>query len=143
MADSADAQDVTRLLQQWQQGSQEAFDRLVPLVYQELRAIAARQLSHEWHADRLEVTAVVHEAYLKLFEQRDVDWQNRGHFFAIAATLMRRVLVDHARSRTRLKRGGDAPVAPLDGTLAAEARVPQPGGRRPSQPGAALRARGR
>jgi RNA polymerase sigma-70 factor (ECF subfamily) len=116
MADAGTAEHVTRLLHEWQQGSQEAFDRLVPLVYGELRVIAARQLRHEWRPDRMEVTAVVHEAYLKLFDQREVDWQNRGHFFAIAAQLMRRILVDHARSRGRLKRGGDVPAVPLDGS---------------------------
>lgn len=117
----ADALHVTRLLHEWQQGSQEAFDRLVPLVYHELRVIAARQLSREWRPDRMGVTAVVHDAYLKLFDQREVDWQNRGHFFAIAAQLMRRILVDHARTRGRLKRGGDSPRVPLDPSLASAA----------------------
>ena len=112
MADSGNAVHLTRLLHDWQQGSQDAFDRLVPLVYGELRVIASRQLRHEWRADRMEVTAVVHEAYLKLFDQREVDWQNRGHFFAIAAQLMRRILVDHARARrasqARRRRAGGA-----------------------------------
>jgi RNA polymerase sigma-70 factor (ECF subfamily) len=121
MTDAGTAHHVTRLLHEWQRGSQDAFDALVPLVYQELRLIAGRQLRHEWRPDRLEVTAVVHEAYLKLFDQRDVDWQNRGHFFAIAAQLMRRILVDHARHRGRLKRGGDSPVVPLDAAAVAAA----------------------
>jgi len=103
--------DITRLLHQWQEGSQEAFDRLVPLVYDELRAVASRHLAREWRYDRLQTTAVVNEAYVKLFGQRDVDWQNRGHFFAIAATLMRRIVVDHARRDRRHKRGaGNTPV---------------------------------
>ena len=118
MADAGDPLYVTRLLHEWQRGSQEAFDRLVPLVYEELRVIASRQVRHEWRPDRMQVTAVVHEAYLKLFDQREVDWQNRGHFFAIAAQLMRRILVDHARHRGRLKRGGDSPAVPLTRSLA-------------------------
>lgn len=100
--------DITRLLHEWQQGSRDAFDRLVPLVYDELHTLASRQLSHEWRHGRLQTTVVVNEAYLKLFGQRDVDWQNRGHFFAIAAQLMRRILVDHARHELRQKRGGAA-----------------------------------
>ena len=97
---------ITHLLQEWQNGSQDAFDRLVPLVYNELRALASRQLTREWRHDRLEITAVVTEAYLRLLDQRDVDWKNRGHFFAIASQLMRRILIDHARLRMRDKRGG-------------------------------------
>jgi len=97
---------ITHLLQEWQNGSQDAFDRLVPLVYNELRALASRQLTREWRHDRLQITAVVTEAYLRLLDQRDVDWQNRGHFFGIASQLMRRILIDHARLRTREKRGG-------------------------------------
>jgi RNA polymerase sigma factor (TIGR02999 family) len=108
---------ITQLLHDWQDGSQEAFDRLVPVVHEELRAIAARQLGREWRHDRLQVTAVVNEAYLKLFDQRDVDWQNRGHFFAIAAQMMRRVLIDHARRHTRQKRGGAAVAVELDSAV--------------------------
>jgi RNA polymerase sigma factor (TIGR02999 family) len=113
MLESADAAQITQLLHEWQNGSQDAFDRLVPVVYDELRAIAGRQLTREWRHDRLQITAVVNEAYLKLFHQSDVDWQNRGHFFAIAAKLMRRILIDHARLRLRHKRRGiDVPVEP-------------------------------
>jgi RNA polymerase sigma factor (TIGR02999 family) len=90
----------------------------VPLVDRELRAIAARQLRREWRHDRMQVTAVVNEAYLKLCDQRDVDWQSRSHFFAIAAQLMRRILVDHARHRRRRKRGGDVTAVPLAPGLA-------------------------
>jgi RNA polymerase sigma factor (TIGR02999 family) len=97
---------ITHLLQEWQDGSQDAFDRLLPLVYNELRALASRQLTREWRHDRLEITAVVTEAYLRLLDQRDVDWKSRGHFFAIASQLMRRILIDHARLRMREKRGG-------------------------------------
>jgi RNA polymerase sigma factor (TIGR02999 family) len=105
---------ITRLLHEWQGGSRQAFDRLVPLVYSELHTLASRQLAREWRHDRLQTTVVLHEAYLKLFGQRDVDWQNRGHFFAIAAQVMRRILVDHARYSRRDKRGGGGPPAELE-----------------------------
>jgi RNA polymerase sigma-70 factor, ECF subfamily len=119
MGERVEAAQITRLLHEWQDGRQEAFDRLVPLVYDELHTLASRQLSREWRHDRLQTTVVVNEAYLKLFGQRDIDWQNRGHFFAIAAQLMRRILVDHARRQRRLKRGsGGVPVA-LDEALVA------------------------
>jgi len=100
--------DVTQILHEWKDGSREALDRLIPIVYEELRTIASRQLAREWRHDRLETTTVVNEAYVKLFAQRQVDWQNRGHFFAIAAQLMRRILVDHARRELREKHGGGA-----------------------------------
>jgi RNA polymerase sigma-70 factor, ECF subfamily len=114
--------DITRILQEWQHGSTDALNRLMPIVYDELRLLASRQLAKEWRHDRLQTTVVVNEAYVKLFGQREVDWQNRGHFFAIAARLMRRILVDHARHELRKKRGGaavhielsDANVAPDD-----------------------------
>jgi RNA polymerase sigma-70 factor, ECF subfamily len=98
--------EITRMLHEWQAGSRDALDRLMPIVYNELRVIASRQLAREWRHDRLQTTAVVNEAYLKLFGQRAVDWQNRSHFFAIAAQLMRRILVDHARRELREKHGG-------------------------------------
>src|SRR5687768_638218 len=100
--------DITRMLQDWKRGNRDALDRLIPVVYEELRALASRQLAREWRHNRLQTTAVVNEAYVKLFGQREIDWQNRGHFFAIAAQLMRRILVDHARSELRQKRGGAA-----------------------------------
>jgi RNA polymerase sigma-70 factor, ECF subfamily len=118
------AADVTRLLQEWKDGDREALDRLIPVVYEELHALASRQLAGEWRHDRLQTTAVVSEAYVKLFGQRAVDWQNRGHFFAIAAQLMRRILVDHARREHRAKRGGAAtPVAIDDVTVPAPASL--------------------
>jgi RNA polymerase sigma-70 factor, ECF subfamily len=113
------AADVTRLLHEWKAGDREALDRLIPLVYQELHALASRQLAGEWRHGRLQTTAVVSEAYVRLFGQRAVDWQNRGHFFAVAAKLMRRILVDHARSGLREKRGGRSMPVPLDDALAA------------------------
>jgi len=112
--------EITRLLQDWQGGQAEALNRLLPLVYEELHALASRQLAGEWRAGRMQTTVVVHEAYLKLFGQHDVDWHNRGHFFAIAAQIMRRILIDHVRHERRHKRGGDAPhvdIASVAGAL--------------------------
>lgn len=106
MPDAINPAHITQLLRDWRAGDRDALERLVPLVHNELRAIASRQLSREWRHDRLQVTAIVNETYLRLFDQREVDWQNRGHFFAIAAQLMRRILIDHARRQTRKKRGG-------------------------------------
>ncbi|MEP6914990.1 MAG: sigma-70 family RNA polymerase sigma factor [Acidobacteriota bacterium] len=110
---------VTRLLAQWQDGSQEALDRLMPLVYRELHAIAGRHLAQESASHMLQSTALVHEAYMKLVGQRSARWQNRAHFFAIAAQMMRRILVDHARHLHRLKRGGPIPTLTLDESIAA------------------------
>jgi len=119
MTDGTGAAHITRLLREWQDGSQDALDRLVPLVYDELHALASRHLAREWRHDRLQTTVVVNEAYVRLFGQREIDWQNRGHFFAIAAQLMRRILVDHARRQLRQKRGsGELPLE-LDEAIAA------------------------
>jgi RNA polymerase sigma factor (TIGR02999 family) len=101
-------EEITQILHSWRHGSREALERLIPLVHRELSALASRQLAREWRHGRLQTTSVVNEAYMKLFDQRDVDWQNRGHFFAIAAQVMRRILVDHARRDLREKRGGGA-----------------------------------
>jgi RNA polymerase sigma-70 factor (ECF subfamily) len=109
---------VTRLLVEWQNGNQKALDRLIPLVYEELRTIADRYLSRESPSHTLQSTALVHEAYFKLVGQRRVQWQNRAHFFGIAAQMMRRILVDHARHQHRDKRGGTAPKLSLDEALA-------------------------
>ena len=99
--------DVTELLAEWACGNPDALERLVPLVYRELRAIAARQLHRERSDHTLQPTALVHEAYLKLVDQRPGGWRNRGHFFAVAAQAMRRILVDHARAHRAAKRGRD------------------------------------
>lgn len=112
--DKPAAQEITRLLHAWRGGDKDAVDRLIPLVYEELHTLASRQLANEWRHDRLQTTTVVHEAYVRLFDQPDVDWQNRGHFFAIAAQVMRRVLVDHARKELREKRGGRSVHVGLD-----------------------------
>jgi RNA polymerase sigma factor (TIGR02999 family) len=118
MPDRPAPEQVTQLLVEWQGGDKRALDRLVPLVYDELRAIAGRHLSRESPSHTLQSTALAHEAYLKLIGQRRVRWQNRAHFFGIAAQMMRRILVDHARHRTRDKRGGQAPTLSLDDALA-------------------------
>jgi len=106
MNDRDSGADITQLLREWQDGSREAFDRLVPLVYEELRSLASRQVAREWRHDRPHTTTIVSEAYLRLFGQHEGNWQNRGHFFAIAARMMRRILVDRARHERRDKRGG-------------------------------------
>src|ERR1044072_1341761 len=98
--------EVNRLLRDWGRGNQQALERLVPLIYAELRQIAHRCLYRERPSHTLQTTALVHEAYLKLIDQREARWQNRAHFFAIAAQAMRRILVDHARRHQALKRGG-------------------------------------
>jgi RNA polymerase sigma-70 factor (ECF subfamily) len=105
---------VTELLSQYRAGRREALDQLVPVVYGELRAIAARYLRGEWAGHTLQPTALVHEAYMRLVDQREVEWQNRAHFFGVAAQLMRRLLVDHARGRNRRKRGGGLLMVPLE-----------------------------
>jgi len=106
--------DVTGLLAEWGRGNPDALHRLVPLVYQELRVMAARQLRGERGDHTLQPTALVHEAYLKLVDQRHAAWKNRGQFFAVAAQAMRRILVDHARAHRAAKRGRDAEKVPID-----------------------------
>jgi RNA polymerase sigma factor (TIGR02999 family) len=108
---------VTRLLLEWSSGNPEALDRLLPLVYDELRGIARQYLRHERAGHTLQPTALAHEAYLKLVDQQRVRWQNRAHFFAVAAQLIRRILVDHARSHGAAKRGGGVPAATLEAVL--------------------------
>ncbi|MCU1382347.1 MAG: polymerase, sigma-24 subunit, subfamily [Acidobacteria bacterium] len=121
MSDASEPQRVTQLLVEWQNGSPQALDRLIPLVYSELRTIARRYLSRESVDHTLQSTALVHEAYFRLVGQRRVQWQNRAHFFGIAAQMMRRILVDHARHQHRDKRGGPAPKLSLDEALAVAA----------------------
>ena len=107
---------ITELLQKWQGGDAAALDELIPLVYNELHVIAGRHLSHERRDGTLQTTALVNEAYIKLVDQRRVDWQNRAHFFAIAARLMRRILLDDARRRQRNKRGAGVIAVSIDET---------------------------
>jgi len=111
-------ENVTQLLIGWSKGDKEALDKLVPLVYDELRRQAARYLQHERIGHTLQTTALIHEAYLRLIDQKNVHWQNRAHFFGIAAQMMRRILVDHARTKKRAKRGGsDVRVSLSDANL--------------------------
>ncbi len=111
------SQQITQLLNQWSNGDAEVLDDLMPLVYVELRRQASGYLRRERLNHTLQPTALINEAYLKLIDQRDVKWQNRAHFFAIAAQAMRRILVDYARERKREKRGGAAENLPLDEAL--------------------------
>ena len=121
------AKTVTRLLNEWQAGDSAALERLVPLVYAELRRMARRRMAHEGPGHTLQSTALVHEAFLRLAGQRQMSWQNRAQFFGIAAQLMRRILVDHARRRRRVKRGADAVHVSLDGVAATPGeRAPDP-----------------
>ena len=111
------SKNVTQLLHAWGKGDEAARDELIPLVYDTLRRIARRQLRGERTGHTLETTALINEAYLKLVEQ-SVSWQNRAHFYGIAARLMRQLLVDYARNRQRLKRGGDLQKISLTGAVA-------------------------
>lgn len=114
-----DQPSVTQLLSQWSEGNSEAFDEVVPLVYDELRRIAKNYLRHENAGHTLQPTALVHEAFLRLTVQQEVSWQNRAHFFAIAAKMMRRVLINHAEGKHAAKRGGEhANKIELDEALA-------------------------
>jgi len=110
--------DVTALLRQVTQGNQEAAEKLIPLVYDELKRLARSYMRHERSDHTLQTTALVHEAYLKLVRQRTANWQSRSHFFGIAAQLMRRILIDYARGHLREKRGGAKVVLPLNAALA-------------------------
>jgi RNA polymerase sigma factor (TIGR02999 family) len=105
---------ITQMLKKWSEGNQEVLDKLMPLVYNELRRQASRYLRRERANHTLQTTALIHEAYLKLIDQNQVEWQNRTHFYAIAAQAMRRILVDYARERNREKRGGAAENLPLE-----------------------------
>ncbi len=107
------------MLKKWSGGEREAWDALLPLVYEELRRQASGYLRRERRDHTLQTTALIHETYLKLIDQRAVNWQNRAHFFGIAAQAMRRILVDYARSRHRAKRGGEGENLPFEETTIA------------------------
>jgi RNA polymerase sigma factor (TIGR02999 family) len=109
--------EVTELLKESAQGNRAALDQLLPLVYKELRGIADRYLRRERADHTLQATALVHEAYLRLIDQRNVEWQNRAHFFGVAAQMMRRILVDHARAHQTAKRGSGGIKVSLDDVL--------------------------
>src|SRR5262245_28296745 len=110
-------QEVTQLLLAWSQGDQSALEQLIPLVHAELHRLAHRCMDRERAGHTLQTTALVNEAYLRLIDSSQVRWQNRAHFFAVSAQLMRRILVDFARSRHNLKRGGAAQRVSLDEAL--------------------------
>src|SRR5262245_30441336 len=107
-------QEMTQLLQQWSDGNEEASEKLMRLLYEELRQMAHRHMRQERPDHTLQTTALINEAYLRLIDWKNVRWQNRAHFFAVCAQLMRRILVDFARSRKYLKRGAGIHVLPLD-----------------------------
>ena len=113
---NADSQNrpVTRLLVQWSGGNEAALGELTSLLYRELRSLAQRHLRRERSNHTIQRTALVHEAFVRLVNQQSVDWRSRGHFFALASTVMRRILVDHARARLSSKRGGGLPVESLE-----------------------------
>lgn len=108
------ARSVTALLGEWSRGDATALDQLLPLVYAELRRIAARQIRSERANHTLQPTALVHEVYLRLVDQRQVDWRDRAHFLGVAARVMRRILVDHARRHSAHKRGAGVPCVSID-----------------------------
>jgi RNA polymerase sigma factor (TIGR02999 family) len=112
------AQGITELLRAWGNGEQQALDQLIPLVYNELHRLAHLYMDRERRAHTLQPTALVHEAYERLVDLKRVSWKNRAHFFAVSAQVMRRVLVDYARSRRFGKRGGDCHRVPLNETVA-------------------------
>jgi RNA polymerase sigma-70 factor, ECF subfamily len=108
------SKDITQLLLEWRQGKQEALDELMPVVYEELRRQAHRYLQHEQKSHSLQTTALINDVYLRLLDCSKVSWQSRAHFFAITAQMMRRILVDYARSRGYQKRGGGLEIIALD-----------------------------
>src|SRR2546428_1553206 len=110
------SQEVTRLLLAWRDGDEAALEKLLPLVYEELHRLAARYMRRESPGHTLQTSALVNEAFIRLIDQQRVHWQNRAHFFGIAALLMRRILLDHARSQARAKRGGGARWVSFDET---------------------------
>lgn len=110
-------QDISVILKNWSGGNRASADALLALVYDELRKIAARYLRKERSGHTLQPTALVHEAYIKLIDISDIDWQDRAHFFAVSANVMRRILVDHARARVADKRGGEADRIALEDAI--------------------------
>ena len=118
------SKSVTQLLIEWRDGDQTSLDKLMPLVYEEMRRLAHYYMRRERAGHTLQTSALVNEAYLRLVDHKNMRWQNRAHFFAIAAQAMRRVLIDHARSRQYAKRGGEAQMVELDeGTIAIQERA--------------------
>jgi RNA polymerase sigma factor (TIGR02999 family) len=106
--------ELTRLLMAWSEGDEQALEKLVPLVYAELHRLARHYMARERNGHTLQTSALVNEAYLRLVDFKNVNWQNRAHFFGVSAQLMRRILVDFSRSRRSLKRGGEILTVPLE-----------------------------
>lgn len=121
---SSASTEITALLVQWSRGDRTAFERLLPMIYDECRQIASRQLRHEHREHTLDPTALVHEAYLRLVDQRNATWESRAQFFGVVAQVMRRILVDYARARYAKKRGGSTVLVSLE-AAAAESSDPQ------------------
>lgn len=120
------ADDLTGLLIEWGQGDKAALDRLTPLVYDEIRRIAHRYVQRERDGQTLQTTALVNEAYLRLAGSTNISWQNRAHFFAVTAQVMRRILIDHARRRQYVKHGGEAQRVPFETAISEAAAMSQP-----------------
>jgi RNA polymerase sigma factor (TIGR02999 family) len=118
------AHEVTQLLQAWGDGDERALEKLTPLVYGELHQLAQRYMAREAPGHTLQTTALVHEVYLRLVDFRKISWQNRAYFFGVCARLMRQILVDFARSRRRLKRGGEAPRVSLEEAFVVSLEAP-------------------
>ncbi|MFZ0955128.1 MAG: sigma-70 family RNA polymerase sigma factor [Candidatus Sulfotelmatobacter sp.] len=123
-ADQTHPLNITRLLRAWGDGDQSALEHLTPLVYDELHSLARRQMSRENEGHTLQATALIHEVYLRLVDFQNVRWQDRAHFFAVCARLMRRILIDFARAHGSLKRGGNECKLTLEEGLIVSADVP-------------------
>ena len=123
-SDPTPSHNITELLQVWGHGDQSALEHLTPLVYKELHGLARRHMSRENEGHTLQATALIHEVYLRLVEFQSVRWQDRAHFYAVCSRLMRRILVDFARSRGSLKRGGNEHKLTLEEGLIVSADVP-------------------
>ena len=123
---SVTADDLTGMLIEWRQGDRAALDRLTPIVYDEIRRIAHRYVQREREGHTLQTTALINEAYLRLAGSETVDWQNRSHFFAVTAQVMRHILIDHARRRRYVKHGGEAQHIPFDLAVAEAVQMSQP-----------------
>ncbi len=119
---AAPPREITQLLLEWSKGGRSALYRLMPVVYEELRRLARHYMAAERPCHTLQTTALINEAYLRLVDHKEMRWQNRAHFFAVAAQAMRRILVDHARTRDAAKRGGGAPNASLEDTAVVNER---------------------
>jgi RNA polymerase sigma factor (TIGR02999 family) len=123
---SCSPHEITQLLAEWSNGNQTALDKLYPLVHDELHSMARRYMKRERKGHTLQTTALINEAYVRLVDQKNVHWANRAHFFAISAQIMRRILIDHARSHAYGKRGGGLQKVSLDETaIIADERAPQ------------------